>query len=563
MKVLHKGVTHGEEPDGLRKESEMPALPTNLVRVGSTYKYRSRIPQDLLRYYHPKLEVTESLRTKSLTEARRLLPAIQLKYQQEWANLRAAQDDHVTELPLNDATIAHLSAVFEHESLGGDEATRLAQNYFLEDIVEYRQRLTESIAFLRDAAAVGDLSVIKPALEQYLQLKKIKVTGSASDYDRFALAYLRGAIKTNSALLARMHGEVVTTPPPPALSANGRVVPAPTITALPNGAVTTDVTLYSLFEYWRDAVPGRPLRTVEDFKRRVQQMDALTGNKPANLLTKSDFVLFRDAMIAKGKATTTVEKDLSFLKTIMRYAHESDKIPSNPTEALKVSKRKVSSKVRRRLQIDDVCKVFGSSIYTADERPKGGGCDAAAWVPLIGLYTGARLEEVCQLRLADIQKRDGINFFNIIDLDDDDLNIKTSVKTDDSRRQVPIHAELIKAGFLDYVAHIKAQGHDWLFPHLQPDRYGKRGGNWSKWWARWRQSLGVAGASKCYHAFRHTFKTACRQADVEEETHDALTGHSGGGIGRDYGEYPLSTLNRAIQKVRFPGFDLKWAWKAL
>jgi len=538
----------------------MPALPTNLVRVGSTYKYRSRIPQDLLRYYHPKLEVTESLRTKSLTEARRLLPAVQLKYQQEWANLRAALDDHVTELPLNDATIVHLTAVFEHESLGGDEATRLAQNYSLEEIIEYRERLTESIAFLRDAAAVGNLDAIKSALEQYLHLKKIKVTGSASDYDRLALAYLRGAIKTNSALLARMHGEVVPTPISPALPANGRAALAPAAAASPSGAVTADVTLYSLFEYWRDAVQGRPLRTVEDFMRRVQQMDALTGNKPANLLTKSDFVQFRDAMIAKGKATTTVEKDLSFLKTIMRYAHESDKIPTNPTEALKVSKRKVSTKVRRRLLMDDVCKVFGSSIYTTHERPKGGGRDAAAWVPLIGLYTGARLEEVCQLRLADIQQLDDIHFFNIIDLDDEDLNIKTSVKTDESRRQVPIHEKLIKAGFLDYVAHIKARGHDWLFPHLTPDRYDKRSGNWSKWWARWRKSLGVAGVSKCYHAFRHTFKTACRQADVEEETHDALTGHSGGGVGRDYGDYPLPALNRAIQKVRFPGFDFKWVW---
>ena len=61
MVVLHKGVTQGKEKDGLRKETEESALPTNLVRVGSTYKYRSRIPQDLLRYYQPKKEVTESL----------------------------------------------------------------------------------------------------------------------------------------------------------------------------------------------------------------------------------------------------------------------------------------------------------------------------------------------------------------------------------------------------------------------------------------------------------------------------------------------------------------------
>lgn len=90
MKVLHKGVTQGESLDGSEKEPKVPALPTNLVRVGSTYKYRSRIPTDLLPFCAPKREITELLRTKSLTEARRPLPAVQLKYHQEWADLRAA-----------------------------------------------------------------------------------------------------------------------------------------------------------------------------------------------------------------------------------------------------------------------------------------------------------------------------------------------------------------------------------------------------------------------------------------------------------------------------------------
>lgn len=69
MEVLHKGVTHGENEAGLRKAPKVPTLPTNLVRIGATYKYRSRIPKDLLSYYQPKTEVTESLHSKSLAEA--------------------------------------------------------------------------------------------------------------------------------------------------------------------------------------------------------------------------------------------------------------------------------------------------------------------------------------------------------------------------------------------------------------------------------------------------------------------------------------------------------------
>lgn len=54
----------------------MPARPTNLAKFGSTYKFRARIPQDLLRYYAPKTEIIESLQTKSHVEAKRLLQAV-------------------------------------------------------------------------------------------------------------------------------------------------------------------------------------------------------------------------------------------------------------------------------------------------------------------------------------------------------------------------------------------------------------------------------------------------------------------------------------------------------
>ena len=42
-------------------------------------------------------------------------------------------------------------------------------------------------------------------------------------------------------------------------------------------------------------------------------------------------------------------------------------------------------------------------------------------------------------------------------------------------------------------------------------------------------------------------------ADIEEEHHDALTGHKGqGGEGRDYGEYYVRKLYREICKIKNP-----------
>lgn len=68
------------------------------------------------------------------------------------------------------------------------------------------------------------------------------------------------------------------------------------------------------------------------------------------------------------------------------------------------------------------------------------------WLPLLGLYTGARLNELCQLQLKDIRLEQGIW---IIDINDDGNH--QYLKSSSSKRIVPIHQELIQKGFIDYV----------------------------------------------------------------------------------------------------------------
>jgi integrase len=76
------------------------------------------------------------------------------------------------------------------------------------------------------------------------------------------------------------------------------------------------------------------------------------------------------------------------------------------------------------------------------------------WLPLIGLYTGARLNEVCQLNpFTDIQQdsKTGIHYFHFTDDTDTENNVLKSVKTSSSHRIVPIHSKLIELGILEYV----------------------------------------------------------------------------------------------------------------
>src|SRR5437763_17084651 len=68
----------------------------------------------------------------------------------------------------------------------------------------------------------------------------------------------------------------------------------------------------------------------------------------------------------------------------------------------------------------------------------------------------------------------------------------------------------------------------------RPAVSGQITGNWSKWWARYTADLGITNPRKVFHSFRHTFKRACRAARIEEELHDALTGHTSASVGRRY-----------------------------
>jgi len=82
-------------------------------------------------------------------------------------------------------------------------------------------------------------------------------------------------------------------------------------------------------------------------------------------------------------------------------------------------------------------------------------------------------------------------------------------------------------------------------------------GNWSKWWSRYTDYLGITDPRKVFHSLRHSFKDACRAARIEEELHDALTGHTSASVGRKYGNgVPLEVLAEAVAKVSHKGLDL-------
>ena len=224
----------------------------------------------------------------------------------------------------------------------------------------------------------------------------------------------------------------------------------------------------------------------------------------------------------------------------------------NPAAGVKHKGPKVSPRTRQHIPLEDLNKLFGSPVFTAGARPGGGKGEAAFWLPLLGLFTGARLGELVQIRVADVQVADDIDYLNLTD-----EGKEQNIKTEGSRHRVPIHPELVRLGFLDYVKVRRAAKDERLFPLLKEGWSGSWTDNWSQWWRTYRHSVGVTERWRDFHALRHTFKRQCRECGIPKEIHDAITGHESGDVGDAYGgQHPLKPLADAMRTLRYPGLDL-------
>ena len=184
------------------------------------------------------------------------------------------------------------------------------------------------------------------------------------------------------------------------------------------------------------------------------------------------------------------------------------------------------------------------------------------WIPLIGLFTGMRINEICQLRIDDVYK-DGKHYvFNIIESED------TKLKTNSSERIIPVHPILIKLGFHDYVKTLKELGKGRIFWELSKKRdgYSSKVSDWFN--GKYLKSIGVhVPRKKVFHSFRHTMSGLLQKNGVRKEVLEGFLGHSHRSMSLDrYGDrFSTEVLwKEVINKISFDGVkwgDLKIDWK--
>lgn len=293
--------------------------------------------------------------------------------------------------------------------------------------------------------------------------------------------------------------------------------------------------------------------TETDYIKVFTAFADLHQRKQLAQISRKDVLAFRDDLLSKSQGKATVSRKVGILKTLFKVAVEYELLTANPADQVRVIAEE-QAKPRVGFTAQDLNQIFRSAIYTDGFRPKGAGREAVFWLPLLALYTGARIEELAQLLVDDIHEVDGLGHY--LNITDEAEHAK--LKNGASRRRIPIHDDLLDCGFMEYVETVRDRRY--LFPDLKPNPRGKLGGYFSNFFSGYlRREVGITDRRKVFHSFRHTFKDLCRSAGIDEAVHDALTGHTNVSVGRKYGngQYPLPPIFDAMREFEVLGLDIQ------
>lgn len=330
----------------------------------------------------------------------------------------------------------------------------------------------------------------------------------------------------------------------------------------------TEIARHAQIRQFVEIVGDKPLNTYtqSDVRFLKQTLSAL----PPNARVKKEFEKLNKVEIAErarakgipGLSVESIRQVMTAASMVYEWAaaHYEASLPNIVQPLIPPPSAGGDKRTKRQsLDIADLRKLFRQPIFTGvkseSEWFKPGAVTMQRtgrfWIPLLSIFTGARLMEAVQLVREDVGWEQGIWFIDI----NDDEDVGKRVKNRSALRRIPIHSELMRLGFLDFVRTV-AEG-DRLFRDIEIGPAAHRHLHASKAFNKLLLIAGVKSKRKVWHSLRHSFEQACRDSRVDSAVMDQLQGHAQLGMRAVYGErYKLAALNEGIQSVAYEGLDL-------
>jgi len=314
-------------------------------------------------------------------------------------------------------------------------------------------------------------------------------------------------------------------------------------------------------------------QTIADHKNRITSLQVIIGDKIITEYSRTDIRHFRDTLLKlpvnwrkkinnnkisldslidssqNALAIKTVNTNVEAVSSMFSWAVNEGYLSSNPAKGLALKDEQPDIEKRQAFTQEDIRHLFFSGDYSQNRFSK----PSYYWVPLIALYTGMRLEEICQLHCEDIYEENGLYVIDIRPDSKDGLNDKL-IKTKNAVRKIPIHNKLIELGFIQYHANLVKNGEIRLFPELnkteKSPKYGKQVGKQFRAWVKEKQISG----DKSFHSLRHSFSDFFKKRNLHTDMFREVFGHENAHLaGRQYGNRfsPKEIYDALISKLDY------------
>ncbi|MDQ2653800.1 MAG: site-specific integrase [Chloroflexota bacterium] len=506
---------------------------------GGVWYYRAKVPADVRRVLgRGELVVSLGTSDPDTAEARSLeLSAAQLRLCRRLRHAGPMTSEEVDKL------VAHYMTSFR--------ANREEDSIVFGPLVP--AAATERRAWVTGELAAAEEDLLHNRLSATERLAQELMREAGADFATVGHeAYRRLCYRLLAARVDVMRQEAQRLPSSVTLSAPSAPPPSPLVSEL--------VTAYLAH---RDATDPLPKNTRTEMVAALAALVSLMGNPAIGAVRAKDAQDFvrkfsqlpqrwrtkykgRSAeevlKVTEGQdlprsAPGTVKKELALIKAFWSWACIREDLSVNAMDAAKPPETGSAKDKRRPFTDAEIAALRPLIEAQKDHRPE------RYWVTLLCAYSGARLEEMAQLRKKDVVKIDGVWCVRI-------SSDAGSVKNESSERDLPIHSRLLKLGFLEFVEAAKGVR---LFGN--DEREAKVGAPISKWFAWELDKLNLAERNKKgMHSFRHTMRDKLRRAQVDAVTRREILGHAHEDVeDAVYGD-PTGVKERrdALEKVALP-----------
>ncbi|MGH1398022.1 MAG: DUF6538 domain-containing protein [Alphaproteobacteria bacterium] len=567
-------------------EDDLANVPKMQQRKHGIWYFRMRVPAHLQESYGKK-EVVKSLGTSNKKEAQKRFSVLDTQVTSELeeieVKLKAQKDEPDMLSNFNNSELERIAVRWFHEQkdqdidisdLSEDERRDIFINLEIDENL-YRDEvkgITETEEHKGMTAAYHYLKhrniTFNPKSEAFKTLGHYMSRALAESARKSVRRWKNQPFNVSDAMFldAQHYG-----------GGNHSILPNKTIGALCDEYINDPTKEHSPGTEYSYAVLFRALRELlgaETFVKTITHQDCkdiqiLLMKTPSNAKKLApNKTLKQAAELAEKKewktlSRKTVNNYLGMLSALMKYAVEAKYIHENPAKGLKMKSKK-KSKDRYPFDTEQLAAIFTAPLYTGCKNDGNGYSQKGSqiikktrfWIPLISLFTGMRLNEICQLEIEDFTKAEGVHIINVREENDEGEKTK-QVKTLGSVRTIPIHPELEGIGLLDYVDDMRSKGHVRLWPDLTQNSRGYYSDAFSKWFARFLKNSNTKKPKTSFHSFRHNFRTEMANKAFPHDMIVKLGGWSANSVEGGYvGKLSIPAQYEYICKISYEGLDL-------